>query len=153
MEIIPYHSTYQDQLIQLILGIQQKEFAIAISLEEQPDLLHIAEHYAGFWLAVKDGQILGCIGLIALENGKAALKKMFVREDYRKHGLGRLLVNQLVTACEQKGFREIFLGTKQVFVSAQHFYQNYGFEKINKIDLPDDFPLLEVDDTFYRFRV
>jgi N-acetylglutamate synthase-like GNAT family acetyltransferase len=116
-------------------------------------LLQIGKHYqengGQFWLARVDGKVVGSIALIALENGRAALKKMFVAKDYRKTGLGRQLVNTLVDFCKEEGIEEVYLGTTQRFVSAQQ----YGFEKILKGSLPNDFPLLDVDDTFYVYKL
>lgn len=155
--IIRYEDSYQEELIKLILTIQQEEFGLDIGLEQQLDLLQIGKHYqengGQFWLARVDGKVVGSIALIALENGRAALKKMFVAKDYRKTGLGRQLVNTLVDFCKEEGIEEVYLGTTQRFVSAQRFYRNYGFEKILKGSLPNDFPLLDVDDTFYVYKV
>lgn len=155
--IIRYEDSYQEDLIKLILTIQQEEFGLDIGLEQQSDLLQIGKHYqengGQFWLARVDGKVVGSIALIALENGRAALKKMFVAKDYRKTGLGRQLVNTLVDFCKEEGIEEVYLGTTQRFVSAQRFYRNYGFEKILKGSLPNDFPLLDVDDTFYVYKL
>lgn len=77
--IIRYEDSYQEELIKLILTIQQEEFGLDIGLEQQSDLLQIGKYYqengGQFWLAKGDGKVVGSIALIALENGRAALKK------------------------------------------------------------------------------
>ena len=40
-----YSETYQKQVFELILQIQQKEYGIKITKEDQPDLLNISEFY------------------------------------------------------------------------------------------------------------
>ncbi|ACO28293.1 acetyltransferase, GNAT family [Bacillus cereus 03BB102] len=45
IRIIPYESTFQDEVVNLIVHIQQKEYNIPITKEEQPDLLEIGTFY------------------------------------------------------------------------------------------------------------
>ena len=49
MVIIPYDKAYLQDLARLVTNIQQNEFGIPITLEEQPDLLDIP----GFFLSGK----------------------------------------------------------------------------------------------------
>jgi hypothetical protein len=71
----------------VILPIQQEEFAISITAEDQPDLLAITDFYqtgtGGFWVAKAAGRVVGTIGLKDIGNREAALRKMFVATDYR----------------------------------------------------------------------
>ncbi len=39
IRIIPYESTFQDEVIDLIVHIQQKEYNVPITKEEQPTCL------------------------------------------------------------------------------------------------------------------
>lgn len=153
MKLILFSPAYQEALVELILTIQQQEFGLPIGLEEQPDLLAIQEHYSQFWLALDEDQLVGSIALVDLGNHHAALKKMFVRSDYRQAGIGRLLVNHLVAKSKDLEIHSIYLGTTQEFKAAQHFYKKYGFQEIEKNQLPANFPLLKVDDTFYCYHL
>ncbi|MGY3781874.1 GNAT family N-acetyltransferase, partial [Streptococcus gallolyticus] len=50
-----------------------------------------------FWVAINERkEMLGCIGLVALEQDNVALKKMFVSKNYRKAGLGKELLKAFV---------------------------------------------------------
>ena len=64
----PYAKSDEDAVIAHILAIQQGEFAVPVTAEEQPDLRAVAEVYqsgtGGFWVAERDGRIVGTIGLI-----------------------------------------------------------------------------------------
>lgn len=44
-EIVEFHPGYQLGVVSLILPIQRDEFGIAITLEDQPDLLDIRGFY------------------------------------------------------------------------------------------------------------
>lgn len=45
IKIKPYLDIYKNQIINLILEIQTKEFGIAISIDKQPDLENIPNFY------------------------------------------------------------------------------------------------------------
>ena len=89
MQISIFEPKFNQAVIDLILTIQQEEFLLPISLTEQPDLLDIENSYqkqgGQFWVAINERkEVLGCIGLVALEQDNVALKKMFVSKNYRK---------------------------------------------------------------------
>jgi hypothetical protein len=64
----------------VILPIQQLEFGIPITLEDQPDLGNISSFYqhgrGNFWVAEVDERIVGTIALLDIGNSEAALRKM-----------------------------------------------------------------------------
>ncbi len=154
-----YTDINKKDVADLILHIQNAEFGIPITLELQPDLNEIPGFYqtnsGNFWIAKIDDKIIGTISLLDIGNRKAALRKMFVDKDYRgkEFGVGQRLLNTLVDWTRRKGFTEIFLGTTEKFIAAQRFYEKNGFKEIEKQELPEAFPVMEVDIKFYRFSV
>ena len=154
-----YTDAYKNDVADLIVNIQNSEFGIPITLELQPDLNEIPKFYqtnsGNFWIAKIDDEIIGTISLLDIGNHKGALRKMFVNKNYRgkEFGVGQKLLNTLLDWTEQKGFTEIFLGTTEKFIGAQRFYEKNGFEEIYKHQLPETFPVMEVDVKFYRFSV
>lgn len=157
MKICSYSEQYKEDVIDLILNIQREEFGLAIGLEEQYDLLDITSHYlekGHFWIALDDDNTLaGTIALIKLDNGASALKKMFVRKDLRRFGLGRQLMEACLTYCQENKMTSIYLGTVSSLLQAQKFYQNMGFQEISKSQLPKDFPILDLDNVFYQYHL
>jgi N-acetylglutamate synthase-like GNAT family acetyltransferase len=155
----PYDEQYKDEIAELILNIQQKEFFVPITLQDQPDLLAIKDVYCrdagNFWVALEDEQLAGTIALIDFGNGRGALRKMFVRKEMRgkEKGTGQLLLNTLLQWCREKGIKEIYLGTVEQLHAAKRFYERNGFVKVAKGDLPKDFPLMQVDTEFYQLTV
>lgn len=157
--IIPYDKAYLQDLARLVTNIQQNEFGIPITLEEQPDLIDIPGFFlagkGNFWLALRDGGVVGCIALKDIGNGRGALRKMFVDAHYRgvSYGVGQGLLDTLLVWARENGFWEILLGTTDKFLAAHRFYEKNGFLRIPKSSLPQEFPVASVDSIFYRLAL
>ena len=156
LKITSYSDEYRQQVIDLVLNIQQGEFGAPITLEDQPDLSDIpafCEQWGGvFWLALSDHQVVGTIAILDIGNKQGALRKMFVRADHRgkQFGVARALLNGLFDWAKQQGMKEVFLGTTQMFVAAQRFYEKNNFEEVAKASLPEAFPAMDLDVKFYK---
>ena len=154
-----YTDEHKNDVADLILNIQNREFGIPITLELQPDLNKIPEYYqtknGNFWIAKIHDEVVGTISLLDIGNYKGALRKMFVNKDYRgkEYGVGQKLLNTLVDWSKHRGVTEIFLGTTEKFIAAQRFYEKNGFMEIERQQLPVTFPIMEVDNKFYRISV
>ena len=159
VRIVPFVQSDQAGILDVILPIQQEEFAIPITAEDQPDLLAITDFYqtgtGGFWVAKAAGRVVGTIGLKDIGNGEVALRKMFVATHYRGSppGTAGKLLTTVLTAAESRGIATIFLGTTDKFVGAHRFYEKNGFTEIKRQELPDTFPLMAVDTRFYAIRL
>jgi len=156
MEIVPHHDALQAEVNSLIIGIQAGEFAIPITLDEQPDLFDIEGFYrkgkGDFWVATDSGRVIGTVALRDIGNAQGALRKMFVHRDYRgsQHGVAQALLNRLLEESRKRGFREIFLGTTEKFRAAHRFYEKNGFELVTPEQLPAAFPRMIQDTKYYR---
>jgi GNAT superfamily N-acetyltransferase len=155
IEVVPYSAEYQAGVIDVILPIQQSEFGIPITLEDQPDLCDIPAFYqkrsGNFWVALAGPRVVGTVSLLDIGNAQGALRKMFVHVDFRgpKYGVARRLLETLLAWCECKQIREVFLGTTAQFLAAHRFYEKNGFAQIAKSELPSAFPVMSVDTKFY----
>lgn len=78
---------YEQQVVDLIIGIQSKEFGIEITVDDQPDLKNIGNYYqygiGGFWIALQNSSIIGTISLSDIGDKQVALRKMFVKTEFR----------------------------------------------------------------------
>lgn len=154
-----YTEEYNNEVIDLILDIQQNEFKIAISREDQPDLSDIPNFYqsgnGNFWIAFHKDQIIGTISLIDIGNQQGALRKMFVKAAYRGRGYNtaQLLLRRLIAWARQRSMHEIYLGTTEKFLAAHRFYEKNSFSLIAKDGLPIAFPIMKVDTRFYKYEL
>lgn len=159
IKIKEYCEEYKDEIVNLILNIQQNEFNIPIKKEDQPDLSNVSKFYqkgiGNFWIALYNNQVVGTISLLDIGNNQGALRKMFVKAEYRGSGysIARKLLNQLIYWCTDNKIEEIYLGTTDRFIAAHKFYEKNGFMKISKNDLPGTLPIMIVDTIFYKYNV
>lgn len=149
----------QDGVTALIVSIQNAEFGIAITAQDQPDLQEIPEFYqrdAGdFWVAqAPGGEMAGTIALRDIGEGAAALRKMFVHPAYRgARGVARALLGTLLDHARKRGLSRIYLGTADRFLAAHRFYARNGFQPIDPALLPPTFPRMMVDTRFYALTL
>lgn len=159
IEIRSYSEEFKDDVIDLIVGIQQKEFAIPITVADQPDLSNIPDFYqidrGNFWVALYNEKVVGTISLINIGNNQAALRKMFVDRDFRgsRFSIAPRLLKGLFDWAYENNFKEIYLGTTPAFLAAHRFYEKHGFIKIDRSALPREFPVMKVDQIFYKYNL
>jgi N-acetylglutamate synthase-like GNAT family acetyltransferase len=159
IEIIPFRKEFQDQLVKLILDIQQLEFNVPITAADQPDLFTIDDFYrkngGEFWLAVSENKVVGSIALIRIGNQSGVIRKMFVAKDFRgkESGLGQRLFDTLLAYCVEKEIATLYLGTRSQLEAALRFYERNGFVTVPKESLPNDFPIMQVDNVFCKLTI
>jgi GNAT superfamily N-acetyltransferase len=151
--IAPFTKSFEGQVLDLILPIQQLEFGVPITAADQPDLAKIPEVYqrgrGGFWVGLAGDELVGSIGLIDFGEG-GALRKMFLRKDQRGSGLAQALLDTLMAHAASAGLPLVALGTLPRMRAAHRFYERNGFTRIGPETLPPTFPRMAVDSVFYR---
>lgn len=152
--IIPIENDYSEAAINLILNIQQKEFNVPITIEDQPDLIDIKDFYfgsgGGFWGAFVNKELVGTIALIKFDKKEAAIRKMFVKKEFRgkEFSIAQKLLETLIYYCKENGIDAIYLGTISKLEAALRFYERNHFVAIEKEALPEKFPLMKPDHVF-----
>ncbi|MEI3790991.1 MULTISPECIES: GNAT family N-acetyltransferase [unclassified Chryseobacterium] len=153
------NNTYSDQLIDLILTIQQKEFNVPITIEDQPDLKQIESFYmepgGNFWGAFVEGELVGSIALVKYDEREGAVRKMFVKKEFRgkELNIAQELLEVLISYCRENGIDAIYLGTVNVLKAAMRFYERNHFLQVEKENLPNRFPLMSADNVFYALHI
>lgn len=151
-----FHPGLERAVVDLILPIQREEFGLPLTIDDQPDLLRIAEIYqrgrGDFWTAMRAHDVVGTIALLDFEGG-GALRKMFVRRDQRGTGLAQSLLDTLLAHARACGIERIVLGTTSRMKAAARFYERNGFVALAPEALPPAYPRMSIDDRFYARRV
>jgi len=155
IKVVPFTPNFTNQLVSMIVNIQQNQFNLKISREDQPDLLDIKNFYqkgnGNFWIAIHNNKVVGSIAVIDIGNKQVALRKMFVHKQYRGKNIctAHLLFESLLFWTKERLVHSIYLGTTEKMYAAHKFYTNKGFVEIKKHKLPSSFPIMEVDSKFY----
>lgn len=155
--ITTYDDKYKEEVIKLILYVQNVEYEVGISIEEQPDILDIQSNYikdnGNFWVALNDKEeVVGSIGLQKKTNEVAVLKKFFVYKDYRgkEIGIGTGLYEALLNFAKIQGFSKLILDTPSKAIRSHGFYKKVGFKEINKGDLPIQYDYSDRDSLIFE---
>lgn len=157
--ITPIKNEHAEAIVDIILPIQQIEFNVPITLQDQPDLLDIENFYyksgGCFWGAKINGELVGTIALIRYDGKYGAIRKMFVKKEFRgkERGIAVRLLEGLIQYAKDNGITDLHLGTVAVLKAALRFYERSGFIQIEKATLPEKFPLVAVDTEFFHLNL
>ncbi len=102
----------------------------------ETELADVAAHYAPpggavFVASAETGELLGVVGVRAIGDGIAELKRLFVREESRGTGLGRRLAERAVAFARDAGHAAIRLDSDlESMPVANQLYETLGFADI-----------------------
>lgn len=159
IEIKQYMEEDRDEVIELVLHCQNDGTRPIVTVDDQPELLHIKEDYmasgGNFWVAKENGRLVGSIGLMNCGDGIAVLKKFFTYEPYRSspHHLGSRLYGKLLEFAKERGFKLLLLDTPKNTDRAHKFYEAAGFKQIEEQKLPVMFDHPYSDSDFFCLHI
>ncbi|MBI1780823.1 MAG: GNAT family N-acetyltransferase [Sphingobacteriales bacterium] len=80
------------------------------------------------YLAKWNNETAGCIALTPMnEEGVCEMKRLFVKPAYRKHKIGKALVEQLLKDAVEAGYTKMKLDTLKKLETAIDLYKKYEF--------------------------
>jgi GNAT superfamily N-acetyltransferase len=107
-------------------------FDIASMLEADMQTLYkFAPPYGRIVLAIHGGSVVGVGCLKRLKPTVGEIKRMFVRPDARGAGVGRALLNALLTHAKAAGYSEVRLDSAAFMKAAHSIYRSAGFHDID----------------------
>ncbi len=148
IKIIGYDDVYQE-------GVEVMMNEIAAEFEEP--IISRAKHKKqttldSYWIALNATEVVGTVGVIAVENQFAVLKNMMVKKAYRGkiYGVSHILLKTAINWCVKNKLPEVYLGTMHQFKAAQSFYLKNGFDEILEVELPKKFSINPLDKLFFK---
>jgi ribosomal protein S18 acetylase RimI-like enzyme len=82
-------------------------------------------------LAEYETQLAGCVALHKLEPGICEMKRLYLRPQFRGHGLGRMLADSIIAEARQIGYHHMRLDTVEpAMKDAVAMYRRLGFKEI-----------------------
>jgi ribosomal protein S18 acetylase RimI-like enzyme len=82
------------------------------------------------FMALKDGEAVGCVALLKMADGGYEVAKMTVAETVRGSGLGRLLMEKCIEAGAEDGAPRLYLETNSSLAPALALYRATGFKDL-----------------------
>jgi len=93
----------------------------------------------GCLLLAYDDQLAGCVAMRRLTDEDCEMKRMFVRTQYQRRGIGRDLALAILEEAKSLGYNRMFLDTSIRQLPAQALYRSIGFVDTEPYyDMPDE---------------
>ena len=116
-------------------GAVRLERAFGFQQDIPAAIEHVMRHLIQFappagrlLLVIEDDAVLGCGGLRPIAPGVAEIKRMYLRPAARSRGLGRQLLDALLTTARQEGYLEVRLDTDGLMPAVLRLYRAAGFQ-------------------------
>lgn len=81
-------------------------------------------------VAYVDGRPAGCVAMRPLGEGVCEMKRMYIDDDFRGQGIGRLLADRIIADAKAAGHRAMRLETSVRQPDAIRLYERSGFKRI-----------------------
>ncbi|HEY8392213.1 MAG TPA: ribosomal protein S18-alanine N-acetyltransferase [Capillibacterium sp.] len=110
-----------------VLAIEEESFPIPWS--RSSFLYELLENERAYYCVAKaEGKVLGFVGMwIIFDEGH--ITNLAVASTHRRHGVGRALLQHLVTEAKIRGLRYLTLEVRASNYAAQRLYEEFGFVK------------------------
>jgi GNAT superfamily N-acetyltransferase len=111
------------------------EAYIARSLTEEMDRLsaYYGERTGGFWVAVRDGKIIGMFGLESAGPDAMELRRMYVDPSARRGGIARRMLRFAENQCRRLQMRRLELSTSELQPAALELYRHAGYRQTREV--------------------
>ncbi|HVZ18357.1 MAG TPA: GNAT family N-acetyltransferase [Terriglobales bacterium] len=82
------------------------------------------------FMALVDGETVGCVALVKMSDTTMELAKMAVDEDYRGQGIGRSLIAAAIDWARSRCLHRLYLETNHTLTPAINLYRSMGFTDV-----------------------
>jgi ribosomal protein S18 acetylase RimI-like enzyme len=82
---------------------------------------------SGLWVARYQGRIIGMIGVQRTAENAAEIRRLRVREAYRRRGVGTLLMKTALAFCSRHGYLKVVLDVRIERGPAIALFEKFGF--------------------------
>jgi putative acetyltransferase len=85
-------------------------------------------------LAKYKEKIAGCIAVSEIAGNICELKRLYIKPQYRRMGMGRKLTEAIIKKATQLQYKRMRLDTNSLFVGAKPLYSSFGFVETGHIE-------------------
>lgn len=132
VSIVPATGADEIRVVRELFREYQQSLGISLCFQGfEQELAALPGDYApptgGLWLALWDGDVIGCVGLRPCGDGRGEMKRLYVRPHGRGRGVGQRLVDTVLAAAADAGYATVCLDTLPSMHEAQRMYRRMGF--------------------------
>ena len=97
------------------------------------DIENITEAYlsddgmSGFWVAELDGEVVGMVGVQQTVDNTAEIRRLRVRADMRRRGIGAELMEQAISFCRHHAYLKVVLDVRLEHEPAIALFSKFAF--------------------------
>ncbi|HSP11720.1 MAG TPA: GNAT family N-acetyltransferase [Salegentibacter sp.] len=132
MEIISYQPQYAKDFKDLNIAWLEKYFWVEPHDEEvlgKPEK-YIIEPGGNIFFVKEEGQIIGCVALMKLDEGVFELTKMAVTPEYQGKKIGQELMEHTIGFAKGQDWDHLIIYSNRKLENAIYIYKKYGFREI-----------------------
>lgn len=132
VEIIPFSPDLKDSIKTLNKEWLQKYFRV----EEKDEIVlsnpreEIIDKGGLIFYAKYNGEILGTVSLLKVDDSTFELSKMAVSDKAQGLGIGNKLLVHCLAVAEERNIKRLFLYSNTKLLPAIHLYKKFGFVEI-----------------------
>jgi RimJ/RimL family protein N-acetyltransferase len=152
--MVPTRATLADvPAVMLLIGRVFAEYGLLLMPSfEVPDLLRFNEHYTpprgAFWVVRDETRVVGSVGVERLDTRTAELHRLYLDASLRGRGIGRALVETVLTWTRDEGLERLVLWSDTRFEQSHRLYRRLGFAQLGERTVEGDLN----DSREYRFE-
>ena len=131
MKIIMFEQKYRDDMIYMVLSAKN---ALGRVPRLNEDLLDIKANYFDkghpFWIAIDEfDRVIGCIGTRQTEDNTLFLSHLYVKYDFKRHGIGGKLLELAEKSAKERGYKEVHVHLGKDYLESHMFYPKHGYKQ------------------------
>lgn len=114
-----------DEDVYAASGLEESVFSMPWKAEDFLEMVKAT--YAHYFVAQLDGKLVGIIGLRDIV-GEGEITNVAVDSNYRRHGIGKLLMKEVLNKCDELGIKDVTLEVRVSNEAAIRLYEGFNFK-------------------------
>lgn len=135
LRIVPALNPAQIELVRTVFREYAASLGVDLCFQDfDSELAGLPGEYSPpegrLYLAYIEGTLAGCVAMRKWSADSGEMKRLYVRDGFRGHKVGRLLTERIVSDARVCGYRTLRLDTLPQMAHAIALYRSMGFKEI-----------------------